>query len=124
MTSTTARSLPLLVSLCALGLSTPAAAQGTVVKWRAGDGSWADTTRWGGALPAPTSVVAINGTSRVTLRATDATVARLDLGVERNADASLAMHDGSLAAVEFIRIADGAGSHGKFILRGGRVCAT
>jgi pectate lyase len=94
------------------------------VTWQGGEGDWGDIGKWGGRLPAVNSFAAIEGDSHVALNQAHATVSRLDLGTERNADVSLTMHEGSLAVVEFIRLAENAGSHGKFVLRGGRVCTT
>lgn len=117
-------SLPLLILVGTIGLNASAAPPGTTVKWQGGEGKWEDTAKWGGGFSSANTFTAINGSSQVTLHDAQATTSRLDLGIDRNADASLTMHGGSLAAVEFLRIADGAGSHGRFILRGGRVCAT
>lgn len=80
--------------------------------------------KWSGPPVTVNSVAEIGGNSRVTLSSGEAAVSRLELGVERNADAALTMNGGSLTAVEFIRLGELTGSRGRFAVNVGHVCAT
>jgi hypothetical protein len=104
------------------GWNTTAVAQATSAKWQAGDGNWEDATKWGGTLPAVKSFAIVDGQSRVGFKSAHAALTRLELGTNPQADVVLTMDGGSLVALEFIRLGERAGSHGKFVLHGGRVC--
>lgn len=94
------------------------------MRWRGGDGNWEDAAKWSGPPATVNSFADINGNSRVTLSSGAVALSRLELGIERNADVSLTMNGGLLMALETIRFGELAGSRGRFVVNGGRVCVT
>src|SRR5262249_22808279 len=96
----------------------------TVAEGEAGGGRWGDAARWGGAAPGVMLAADIEGAGRGTLAAASAAVGRLDLGASGQADASLTINGGTLAATEFVRLGEYDGSRGKLVVNGGRICTT
>ncbi|MCX6910247.1 MAG: hypothetical protein NTY01_19690 [Verrucomicrobia bacterium] len=111
----------IVVCLC---LSVWTASAATAMRWSGGDGNWEDASKWSGPPATVNSFAEINGSSHVILSSGEAAVSRLEVGVNRNSDALLTMNDGSLMALEFIRLGELTGSRGRFVVNGGRVCVT
>lgn len=95
-----------------------------VSTWKDGDGNWEEAAKWGGALPGANGTADVAGTSHITLDHSNPALSRLDLGEAKRADATLTMDGGSLTAMEFIRLGEYPGTHGRFVLNGGKVRTT
>ncbi len=106
---------------CAFLLFSTGLALGEAVVWKAGEGSWDDAAKWGGAVPSVTSAAEIAGDASVVIERGDVAVSRLDLGTRAGSAATLTMSGGALATLEFIRLGEAPGSHGRFVLHGGLV---
>ena len=100
------------------------ASAATALRWHGGDGNWEDAAKWSGPPATANSFAEINGNSRVTLAGGDVALSRLDIGMNKNSDATLTLNGGTLMAMEIIRLGELTGGCGRFILNGGRVCAT
>ncbi len=111
-----------LLALCCL-LTTSIHAADTA-KWSGGEGEWNDAAKWGGTLPSTNAQVQIAGQSKVSIEGTDVLAGRLDIGDASGSDAAVTLANGSASALELIRLGEYPGSHGRLVLRGGRLCTT
>lgn len=107
-------------SLCCFVLPLTA---GTV-KWTARSGAWQDAASWGGSLPEPKGNAEVHGEGSVSLLEGKAVASRVDVGPSKGDNASLTLDGGSLFALDFLRMGEAPGSHGKVVLKSGRLCVT
>jgi hypothetical protein len=113
-----------LLLIAAFAFAAFAPLDGAVVNWTTPSGEWQDSTSWGGHLPKAKETAEIHGLNAGRLSDGNAVVSRLELGISKRDDALFTMDGGSLFALEFVRIGEAAGSKGKFVLNGGRICTT
>src|SRR5690348_14403707 len=100
MSAIARRPLGVIAAIVLSAAGAPWSATAATVTWKGGAGTWDDARRWGGAIPAPRSHVAIDGESQVGLHRGHVVLARLDLGEREGSNASLMMDGGSLMAME------------------------